>query len=257
MKYIRKIAWLIIIVVFLASLATGVGIVLAVKNVNVTLISYTYDGDSDEAVDEIASYKERFLNEMRGTIISFVDESAAQTVLDGSVYTLVSFEKKFPCTIDITISERREVYCSLEGGKYSVYDEYGGYLRTAADFEGAFNPVDNAPNVIISGAQSDEDIGLVAYIGGLFESNFAPLRSTVESIKLEKSQSQYVKSRIIFYLRCGLTVEVQEYEDLAAEKLAKAYGVFVSLSGEDKLGGIIYSFGSVEGASATYARGEM
>lgn len=252
MKYIRKIASLIIIFVLIASIVIGIGVIFAVKNVNITLQSYAYDQDSENAQSEIASYKERILGELRGIIIAFVGEEDVKAAVGDGNYTVVTFEKIFPCTLNVTICERKEAYAVQKGAGYTVYDAYGDYLRTAVDNREACNPIDGAPNVLIRGAETDEEVKLVATLGRLFEKNFAPLRSTVESITLQLAQSQYAKNKIIYTLRCGLCVEVQDYTDFTEEKLKAAYREFEQLSGEAKLSGTIYCFRSGEGVDATY-----
>ena len=56
MKYIRKTVILLIAVVLLASVVIGAGVVLSVRNVNVTLISSSLEADGAEARAEIAKY---------------------------------------------------------------------------------------------------------------------------------------------------------------------------------------------------------
>lgn len=254
MKYIRKIASLVIIFVLIASVAIGIGVVFAVKNVNVTLQSYAFAESSKEAEEEIAKYKKLILDEIRGTIIGFVSEEAVKEAIDDGNYNVVSMEKVYPCTLNVVLCERKEAYAVQKGAGFTVYDAYGEYLRTAVDEVDACNPIDGAPNVLIKGTDTQEQVRLVALLGNLFEKNFAPLRSTVESITLSIAQSQYAKSKVIYTLRCGLSVEIQDYDVLTEEKLKAAYREFVPLSGEEKLSGKIYCFGSGEGVDATYER---
>lgn len=254
MKYIRKIASLVIIFVLLASIVIGIGVIFAVKNVNVTLQSYAYAEDSEGAKAEIARYKSLILGEVRGTIIAFVGEEEVKEQIADSNYTLISFEKVYPCTLNIVLCERKETYAVQSGEGAVIYDADGAYLRTATGADEALNPIDNAPNVYIEGAQTEEEVAFVATLGAVFEKNFAPLRSTVASISYQPAQSQFAQSRVVFRLRCGLRVEIQDFETLADLKTVKAHEVFASLSGEDKLGGVIYSFNAGEGASATYNR---
>ena len=54
MKYLRKAVLLIIVVVLLASVVICAGVVLSVRNENVTLKSSSFDADSEEAYAEIA-----------------------------------------------------------------------------------------------------------------------------------------------------------------------------------------------------------
>ena len=67
MKYFRKIIWFVMAIVLLASVIIGIGIIFAVKNVNISLTNYRYgdwDSLSEEeraaAEGEIAFYKNRF-----------------------------------------------------------------------------------------------------------------------------------------------------------------------------------------------------
>lgn len=250
MKYIRKIASLIITVVIIASVAIGVGMIFAVRNVNITLQSYLYD--SKEAENEISEYKSVILGELRGKIIAFVNPEDVENAIEGSKYSLVSFEKLYPCTLNVEICERKEKYVIEDDGRYLIYDDNGAYLRTANTQEEAYNPLDNAPNVVITGAVTGEEIELVADLGELFNDNFAPLRSTVESITFKKSGSQSDSSRVIFNLRCGICIEIQNCEVRASEKISKAYACFTHLSGEEKLSGKIYAVVTNDIVDATY-----
>lgn len=253
MKYVRKIATLIIAFVLLASVAIGVGVVFAVKNVNVTLESYSYESDSEGAQAQISQYKGQILAKLRGSIISFVGESDVEEVMADSGYVLVGFEKVYPCTLNVTVRERRETYVVFDGVKYIVYDDSGEFLRTVYDEVSAYNPVDNAPNVLVTGVTGDEDVQEVVALGNLFGEKFSALRSTVERITLVRNQ--FSKDSAVFYLRCGISVEIQDFTVGTEEKMDRAYAKFASLSGEKKLCGRIYSFDLGNGAEATYDSG--
>ncbi len=69
MKYLRRIAAMVIGVVFFAALVISVGMIFAVKNINVTLISY--------ADDCAASYIEakQSLKFIKGEIILFINKN--------------------------------------------------------------------------------------------------------------------------------------------------------------------------------------
>lgn len=250
MKYLRKIATLIISFVLFASIAIGVGVVFAVKNVNVTLQSYTHDSGSEGAKAQIAAYKERILDDLRGTILALVDKEDVEKSIGDANYVLVEFEKIYPCTLNITVRERKETYAVVDNGKYVLYDDAGVCLRTVYDEESAYNPVDNAPNVLVTGVENEEDVSAVAAMGELFGEKFSALRSTVERIALVREQ--FVGDTMIFYLRCGLSVELRDYTVLTEEKMERAYAVFASLSGEKKLCGRIYCIDYGNGAEATY-----
>ena len=87
MKYIRKIAWLLITVIFLASVIIGFGVVFALINVNVNLQSYTYTDGGDtqnnsSAAEETASLKGNLLGRLRGTLIFFIGDEEVRSCFD-------------------------------------------------------------------------------------------------------------------------------------------------------------------------------
>lgn len=237
MKHLRKIGIIIIAVIMVAAIAVGVCVVFAVRNVNVTFLSYP---DEDENLNsEIQSVKQGVLDSVRGRVIYSVGEEDVASGL-AQEYYLESFEKVYPCTLNITVRQRREVFSVFDGENYSVYDDSGKFLRVS---DKNLNAVDNAPNLIIEGTNSEAEIKEVAAVCAIFKSNASSLRSAVEKVTLKKSQTSIStdSDRIIFSLRCGIVIEIQDYGNYTAEKISKAYNYFGKLSTDQKLKGIIYS----------------
>ena len=143
MKHLRKIGILIIAVIMVAAIAVGICVVYAVRNVNVTLLST--DIDEENLNSKIQSVKQGVLDKVRGRIISSVNEEDVSTCLEDDYY-LESFEKVLPCTINITVKQRREVFAVYDGENYSAYDESGKFLRVS---ESNANSRDGEPNLII------------------------------------------------------------------------------------------------------------
>lgn len=243
MKFLRSITILLITVIFLAAFAIGIGYIFSVKNVNVTLLSYEYDKDSNGAKQEISSIKEGVLNVCYGNVIAFVDENEIINCVDEG-YIVESVEKIYPCTINLTVKQRQEVYIVSKGEIYSVYDGDGNYLK---DSDTYLNSLDNAPNVIIEGTKSQQDIVTAASLGGKFKERFGSIRSTVEIIRLENAETTFAKDKVTFILRCGIKIEVQDYNDGLTEKIDEAFREFSSLTGEQKLKGTIYCFRDING----------
>ncbi len=128
MKYLRKAVLLIIVVVLLASVVIGAGVVLSVRNVNVTLISSSFAADSEEAYAEIAEYKEKFSRKVKGSIMFFVSEYDVGDIIEDG-YEIESFGKIYPCTLNITLRERRETFAvAVKEGGYRIYDQNGKYI---------------------------------------------------------------------------------------------------------------------------------
>ena len=132
MKHLRKIGILIIAIIIAAAVAVGICVIYAVRNVNVTLLSYP--DEEANLNSEILAVKEEVLKKMRGRVISSISEEDVSLCLDDD-YFLESFEKVYPCTINITVQQRREVFAVYDGDNenYSVYDDSGKFLRTAED----------------------------------------------------------------------------------------------------------------------------
>lgn len=249
MKYIRKIAAPVMALIFAAAVAIGVCVIFAVRNVNVTLMSYSSDTADAEA--EIAAVKEKVLANCRGTIIGFLSEGDVVACLDEG-YTLEKFEKVYPCTVEITVRQRREAFAVQTGEEYSVYDDGGNFLKTA---DTSLNSLDSAPNVILKGVSGAEDVKTVAGVCAVFalNENFSHLRSVVESVELLKADTKFGNDKLVFLLRCGLTLEIHDFTVRTEEKMSKAHKEFALLSGEQKLRGTIYSLVNVNGeVTATY-----
>ena len=238
MKHLRKIGILIIAIIMVAAIAVGICVVYAVRNVNVTLLST--DADEENFNSKIQSVKQGVLDKVRGRVISSVNEDDVSSCLEDDYY-LESFEKVYPCTINITVQQRREVFAVYDGENYSAYDESGKFLRVS---ESNVNSRDGAPNLIIEGADSDADIKEVASVCAIFKGctkDKSLLRSLVEKVTLYRPQATSSFDTVTFKLWCGLSIEIWDYSKFTSEKISKAYKLFDSLSPEQKLKGSIIS----------------
>ena len=245
MKYVRKIVALLIAVFLIAAIAIGMGVIFSVRNVNVTLLSYSYEAEDEQAKAKISEFKGEILGEVRGRIISTVSEKkVAEAITDGK-FTVESCKKSYPCTLNVTIKERREVFAvDNKDGSYSLYDEEGLFLRTAPSFAAAVNP-DGSPNLFVEGAKS-EDLKDIAKACAIFKAEFSSLRSVVEKVVLSK------ENVLTFNLRCGLDVKLSDYTVLTSQKIEAAYDCFISLDSESKLDGEIYCYAIDGGVNAVY-----
>ena len=246
MKHLRKIGILIIAIIMVAAIAVGICVVYAVRNVNVTFLSYPEDEENLNS--EIQSVKQGVLDKVRGRVISSVNEDDVSSCL-GDDYYLGSFEKVYPCTINITVMQRREVFAVYDGENYSAYDESGKFLRVS---ESNANSRDGEPNLIIEGASSDAEIKEVASVCAIFKSctkDARLLRSLVEKVTLYKSQTTISidTDKVTFKLWCGLSIEIWDYSKFTSEKISKAYKLFDNLSPDQKLKGRIISRIDVDG----------
>lgn len=250
MKFLRKTATFFITIVFIAAFAIGIGVIFSVKNVNVTLLSYEYGKNSEGATQKISELKSKILGDCRGNVITFVDENDVLAYVDDG-YVLDSFEKIYPCTINITVRQRMDTFAVSNNDGYTIYDEDGKFLFNS---EEAVNSIDNAPDIIVEGLESADDISIISSVGAIFKSRFNSLRSSVEKIVLERAPAlvQNARDRISFVLRCGITIEIQDYPNFTSEKIGEAYREFSSLTGEQKLTGKIYCYEKDGTVTRTY-----
>lgn len=250
MKFLNKIVALIITVVMVAAVAIGLGVIFSVKNVNVTLLSYSYESDSDGAKTEIAKFKKDISAKVRGTLLVRVNEKSVEEILDGENYVLESFEKIYPCTLNVTVKERCEAYAVETLAGYAIYDDEGEFLRNDENY---YNKLDNAPNVLIKGETAAEKIKSVAKVGAIFKEKFSSLRSTIESVYINEATSNLEVDKLTFELRCGVSIEVQNYTAFTDKKLEAGHNLYAKLSDEQKLSGKIYCFETADGTvSATF-----
>lgn len=245
MKYLRKIVWLVIAVVFLASVIIGIGIIFSVKNVNVTLKSYTYSGSEEmeersDVAAEINGIKEIVVGKYGGKLISYVNEDDLAECFADTGYILESCERVYPCTLNITVKERMELFVVADNGNYSTYDSSGKLMRSGLSRDEAVNKIDQYANIEICSTVKEEkitgeQIKDVAKVSAVFSEKFSALRSIVEKVEL---QSRY--KNMDFRLRCGISVYITDYTVLTEAKIEAVYNEYMSLSGEEKLKGAIF-----------------
>ncbi len=233
MKFLRKVLALCLAIVFLIALVIGAGIILSVQNVNVR---YVYYGENEHSDD----YAETRLNldTLKGTGLLFISrEDLESKIVNGDVLALESYEKVYPCTINVVIRERTETFAvKSENGGYSVYDEAGALIKTAA------TPLnsDGSPNVVVEGTP-ESSMGDVARICGYFRETFSSFRRLVESVSVSRI-SEYETFEFLF--RSGFKIRIYGWNSSDSVngdkiKIEKAYEKYSSLTDVEKLDGVI------------------
>ncbi len=252
MQHIRKLVLIFSAVIFVVITVLGMGLIFAVRNVNITLLSYTCEADSNEAKAEISEIKQKVLRKFQGNFMSFVTEEGVSEVLNGDKYALEKFEKVYPCTLEFTVKERRETYAkSNEEGCFLLFDDKGIYIKSS---EENINVIDGASNVLLEGVSDSSEIISLAEAGEIFSVRFGAMRSVTEKIILAKAQSSLEKDKVTFILRCGVRIEIRDYKNMTAGKIDAAYRKYENLTGEQKLQGIIYCTVTLDGNFvATYS----
>lgn len=226
--------------VFFAALVISLGMIFAVKNINVKLITY-----ADE-YGESYSQTKNSLNVFKGESIMFIGEENIAEAITDSRYSIAAFEKIFPCTINVTLKERLETFAVSVGGFYSVYDSDGKFLRSSVENA---NANDGSPNVELTGI-AIENLSYIAGIASCFKDNFKALRSIVTSINLDsRPEVEGYTEKLVFNMRCGLKIQIDDYTRYTNEKILSAYEKFCTLTDRQKLGGTLrsYRMGGEEG----------
>ncbi len=240
MKYLRKFIAMMIGIIFFISAVICVGMIFAVKNINITLL--TYEEDYTESYEQL----KETLGVFKGESILFVSDEQIVAAVEDSDYTVTACRKIYPCTVNVTLKERIETFAVSVGGQYSMYDSDGKYLRTAYE---NVNKKDGSPNVEVTGI-AVEEIGDVAQIASVFKAEFSTLRSTVVGIEIDTNPDiELYTEKLYFNLRCGLKIEIDDFSRRIDEKIKAAYEKFLTLTDRQKLGGTLrsYVYGGADG----------
>ena len=235
MKYIRKVIALLIVLVFFAALVIGLGMIFAIKNVNVTLLTYT-DGYQKGYEETKTS-----LSYLKGDSLVFMNEDGIYKALEKSNYSVENIEKVYPCTVNITLRERVETFAVNVGELFYMYDSCGRYIDGRKDKEN-INITDGLPDVELKGVPVD-NIEFIAKIAQTFKNTFKSLRSSVTDITLEANPDvEGFVEKLVFNLRCGLKIQLDDYTNDYETKISVAYAKFCTLSDRQKLGGTLRSY---------------
>lgn len=216
-------------IVLCIAVVIGTGIILSVRNVNVSFADYS--GLYTEEYEEVRTN----LDKIKGSGLLFVkEEDVTGKVTHPEHIAVVSYEKVFPCTINVTLKERVEKYTVRSLNGYLVYDSGGKLVRTVNSDNQPMNPIDGCPNVELYA--KDDQIESIAVLGGYFEKKFGPIRRTVASIAVRK----YLDLEITeFTLKSGMTLSVSSWGQASEQKIVKAYEVYETLSDVQRCGGSI------------------
>ncbi len=216
--------------VFVVAAVICFGVITSVRNVNVEYIYYSDRGNEEY---ELALGR---LNGLKGSTLMSLGDDDVYACVQGQNINIKSYEKVFPCTLNVVLCERLEQYARPDGkGGYDVYDINGVYMGTRSS---NVNPADDSPNVLLEVEDGDFDAAVA--ICGWVKEYFGSLRNLVN--KVTKQYDAITEtSRITLSLYSGLNIVLVDYEDFTESKVSAAAEVFLSLSDSQKLRGSIYS----------------
>ena len=254
MKYVGKITVIVLVVAFLISVAVGLGVIFSIRNVNLNLSTYyklslNDDGTVNaEQSDDYVHYKADYdslkssLNKFEGTLLSLVNSDDIKQAIADSDYTLVSYEKKAPCTLNITLKKRMDTFDIKiqDSDYYKVYDDDGRYLYTVDNIENANDGIPNIELYAEDGGQlDDEEVAKIAGICAVFRSEFSYLRYVVDSIAYDGDG--FEPDYITFNMRTGIKIRIYDFENQLEEKIKKAHDIYTNKSVGSDSGNFITS----------------
>lgn len=247
MKYIRKAIALILVAVFIAAVAIGLSVIFAVRNINVITVDYDSGYDAD-GTDEFAAAVEEIndgLEQFEGRTIVTVNEEEIAAVVEASGYAeFVSAEKIYPCTVNVTVRERLEMFAvpSEDGSSYTMLD---GECSAMVTKSSNINNIDGSPNVLLIGVAED-DYPLVNSVCSAFGERFSSVRAFAESVSIVNDA--IVGESLFIKLRCGVTMEMREFREHTSEKVQALFNAFDVMPDYLKLGGTMCCLETNEGA---------
>lgn len=225
MTYVRKVMAAGLAIIFCIAIVIGTGIILSVRNVNVSYIDYS-GNYSKEFSANVESFKK-----IKGSGLLFVDdEDVYAKLVHGDVIAVESYEKVFPCTINVVLKERVESFAVRTASGYSIYDEDGKHMRSTTD-------ISSVPHSLADGCPDVEVIAEEGKIGGIatlcrqFEDKFGSFRRLVERVTIRKFGYEIASIN----LRGGTEITVTDWENSSQEKIAKAYEKYCALSDAERL----------------------
>ncbi|MGN0815005.1 MAG: hypothetical protein ACI4MH_07225 [Candidatus Coproplasma sp.] len=242
MNYIRKVIALILSLIFCAALVVGAAVILAIRNINVEFINY-----SSVYLGEYEAIKLN-LEKLKGYNLLFLTEDDVKSYVGSSEYIVVdSYEKVFPCSVDVVLKERVETYSVATENGYGVYDEDGVFIRNVRE---NVNVLDNSPNVLLN--VTAEKLSSAVKVCSYFKDKFSSIRNLVKSVDVVDDA---IASTLTFNLYSGLKITIIDYDVLTESKMSSVYRVYSSLSESEKLRGVIRAYdnnGELSSVDAAY-----
>ncbi len=245
MKYIRKAIVVILAAVFIAAVAIGLSVIFAVRNINVFTIAYTDGGAVSAQFSSAVSSLEDALSSYKGRTINAVDEEKVRRAVEESDYAeFVSYEKIYPCTINVTVRERLEVFAVAEEDGYTILD---GNCSVITQKSANVNNLDGSPNVLLTDVTA-EDYPIVTEIADLLKEKFSSVRAFAESIGIDRASVSVERDSLSIKLRCGLTMVITDYKTSAADKAEALCNAFLKMPDHLKLSGSMRCVAAADGS---------
>ncbi len=229
----------------LAVIAAGLNAIFTITYVRADFLTFSEAGEDD------AQALQAELNKFVGKSTTFLKlKEVSAAVDDYPCFRLESAEKKFPKTIAVTVSERKETfaYPKADGG-FSVFDEDGIYLydrEKNVSRTGGENILLNGFNLVCAQGEevSGEYFGELLSACSVFAERLKEYRANVVSVTLNKNGSRPEMDSVVFQMTEGVEIELSNPSFRTAEKARAALDTYFALADGERLCGCILAIES-------------
>lgn len=257
----KRTAIILASVLFVSIIVISLFLISTVRNVTVE-----YTCATSKTEQEIIAAKSK-LEQYVGKNVFSIDEKEVEKFLADNPYVeVVSVKRKLPFGLTVSVKERNEAFCVLDGGIYYTFTS-DCFVLAAGDKNVARG--DGLPHVLIDGDVSigngftvntfaDTQEIMLATAVKIIQS-FTDVRNEILSVTIDRynEESDSVQhnlwNRIIVKTGEGATFTIYEADKLADKKLMLLNHVYSSAEGEDRVNGKFIIFEG-ENNSVDYER---
>lgn len=190
----------------------------------VTLVEAEFTLVSEKGKEDAAALQDR-LDSYRGKSTTFLSLSRITEEAEAfPCFRLESVAKRFPSTIEVKVSERKETFAVFNGDTYAILDETGAYIYDGENVNRAggenielvgFGELSFVRGEVISGEHTEE---LFSAFNVLSE-KLGEVRASVVSLSFTTNG---VQNFLEIGMREGIRIKIEDPKSHAAEKTEAA-----------------------------------
>ncbi len=250
---------LIALLLLAATIAAGLNAVFTVTYVRTDYATFSEEGNRDAAA--LSEELDKFI----GKSTTFLNlDKVRETVKKYPHFAIEHIGKKYPSTVEITLSERREEYAFEKDGKYVFLDAEGKFLT-----EGNPDTSNRAggQNILLDGfGFSLGETGEVEgrYFSELltvmesFKKTLSGIRANILSVRLDLGTTDGKNVTFRIHMKEGVLLVIDSPSRFPAEKAAMAISDYIALKDEERLIGLVTAYETEEGElKSIYSREEF
>lgn len=255
---------IVAVLMLIAVIAAGLNAVFTV-----TLVRAEFALCSAEGQKEAKELQEE-LDTFVGKSTTFLDLEDMEALVSAyPCFRLEGIRKKFPKTVELQITERKELFAfELAEGGYAILDEEGIYLYSRSESENV-NRADGAPNLVVSYVKivgSDRmEIPVFPFEGQLgeranatyfdelftvfrvFGEKLSSVRANILSVKIEQRGSDPRNDFLCMEMREGVRIEIGNPSYRVEDKARAAIGKYLSLDDVQMVSGVVQAIDYTDG----------